>query len=333
MECPTSFVGPIRGTDDPRYKAISGKFFRRFQQDNCAAYYSVTPSTTYTAMMMSIVGQILSQAPTRFKAVRDLFQSISREAGWTQNTVLTLLRSLLCAERTKLTFLVMDDIHRSTFPWRERFAELLEQLNKEDSPPVLKVLVFGLDKMTCNSLEEQYNTSPFYIDGQAFMKVESQHWIDHSVQNLVRDKPYLACLRSYLEEAICRCRTSLELALAFHAIDHLELEDLLSLGAAESRTQSLPQTAAELVSMIYERLSPWGRRSLGWILNAQRPIEVEELAVAVTFFDAQGNLGSDLNLNPKELPPNMAGDIGTAFGPLLNMDGRTVFFSFFFFFF
>lgn len=305
---------------------FSGTLFKLLQRlksrYSYVAYYSFSGEdnrqTTSTSLLSSLIYQILSQDSARFWQVRDLFVAIYKQSSWTSQALWIVFQSLIATFGSETFYCVIDEIHNCDSSWVFLLKKLSALTAKESMPTKFKLSLIGLERQDTKAF---LNAVPeVQLDGHVFFTDLLRSQRIQKVAELVAEKPYLLEFRKKIEDAMDQCKSLLQLSLNVHILKDGSPELLSNRRSIGSKLQSLPYKVSDLVSKNFQTLPEWARKALGWILHAQRPMRLSELAVAIALIDEKGFIKVDDNDRLLDLPR----ELSSAFGPLVNIDNHEV---------
>ena len=308
---------------------FSGTLSRSLQRQksthNHVAYYSFSGEddrqTTSISLLSSLVYQILSQDSARFWQVRDLFVAIDKQSSWTSQALWIIFQSLIATFASETFYCVINDIHNCDSSWVLLLKNLSTLIAKESMPTTFKLSLIGLERQ---DTKDFLNAIPeIQLDGHVghvFFTELLQSQRIQKVADLAAKKPYLLEFEKKIEVAMDQCESLLQLSLNFYILKDGSHELLSNRRSIESKLQSLPYKVFDLVSKNIQTLPEWARKALGWILHAQRPMRLSELAVAIVITDKEESIKVDENDRLLDLPT----ELDLAFGPLVNIDNHEV---------
>ena len=305
---------------------FSGTLFRWLQclksRHSQVAYYSFSGEDnrqrTSTSLLSSLVYQILIQDPARFWNVRDLLVAIDKQSSWTPQALWTIFRSLIVNFGSETFYCVINDTHNCDSSWIPLLKNLSALKAKDIMPATLKISLIGQEpqdtKAFLNAIQE------VQLDGHVFFTELLQSQRIQKIAELIAERPHLLEFKKMIDDAMNQCENLLQLSLNVYVLKDNSHELLSNRRSIESKLQSLPYKVSDLVSKNFQTLPEWARKALGWILHAQRPMRLSELAVAIALVDEKESIEVDDAERLLDLPA----ELESAFGPLVNVDNHEV---------
>ena len=142
-----------------------------------------------TALIGSLIYQILSQDPQRFGLVRDLYLAIKSRSIWGFQALWILFRSLLAAPGSGSVYCIVNNIHSCDFLARSRFLSCLTDLLRGGSLSTsLKIVLIGESQQDiCDSLKTYPNIQ---LHNVAFLERSIRAHAEQFVTELIGEKPF-----------------------------------------------------------------------------------------------------------------------------------------------
>ena len=138
------------------------------------------------------------------------------------------------------------------------------------------------------------------------------------IAELIAERPYLLEFKKKVEDALDNCESLLQMSLNVHVLKNGSHELLPHCRSIDSEVQGLPYNVSDLVSNKLQTLPEWARKALGWILRAQRPMKVKELAIAIALIDKKDSVKVDEADPLLDLPT----DLKSVFGPYVTVENH-----------
>ena len=241
--------------------AFSSKLLQTIRKQNPesvpVAYFSFGDQderrTSSTALLSSLIYQILSQDPQRFVVVRDLYLAIKERSIWVFQPLWILFRSLLTAPGSGLIYCVVNNIHSCDFLSRSRFlSHLTEVLQGESLSILLKIILIG------GSQQDVYDSLKTYpnihLDKVAFPKRLIQARAEQIVAELIEEKPFLLEFTSDLKQKLYQCDNFLQLSVTLDILTEHKETVFSSQKVTRSDLEALPYKISNKVILKAQRL-------------------------------------------------------------------------------
>ena len=120
---------------------------RQSPESTIVAYYSFSEQdgrrTSSTALLSSLMCQMISQDPQRFGQTHDLYLAIKRRSIWTFEALWIFYLSLLAARKSGLTFCIVNNIHNCDLSRTRFLSRLVDRQQTEHISSLLKVIIIG----------------------------------------------------------------------------------------------------------------------------------------------------------------------------------------------
>ena len=310
--------------------AFSSKLLRTLRKQNPesvpVAYFSFSDQderrTSSTALISSLIYQILSQDPQRFVVVRDLCLAIKERSIWAFQPLWVLFRSLLTAPGSGLVYCVVNNIHSCEFLSRSRFlSRLTDALQGGSLSTLLKIILIGGSQQdVCVSLKTYPN---IHLDNVAFPKRLIQARAEQFVAELIEEKPFLLEFRSDLEQKLYQRDNFLQLLVTLDILTEHKETLFSNQKVTRSDLEALPYEISNEVALKVQKLPKWAGKALHWMFHTQRPIEIKELTAIIAFVEDAKSIGLDKN----RLLLDPSADMKQVFSLLLEVRGNEVFWS------
>lgn len=261
--------------------------------NNFADQSSMLCKTQYS-ILVSFIHQILSQRPSLFDSVRSLIAEILRYNSWSEQTVQSLLCSILQQSRS-IDFLVLIHDFES---WSPEVRSLWSEISR---------LFSKFSQSTCTFILSSHGFYPGFTPGKSLEldlskgKKYKRTLISNAVQHFFQPSYSISPVHKgfsdeiepskYMKNVIFSTLVSFDGSLAstrLYLIRLFQSFALSSLAAIETSLSMLPATEEQLYeneidSLILkpDPLPRWVKVALSWANHAVRPLRVEELAVAI----------------------------------------------------
>lgn len=138
------------------------------------------------------------------------------------------------------------------------------------------------------------------------------------IGDLIEERPYLSEFVAEIEHALDKCESLTQLSLNVHVLKDNPHKFLSNRRSINSMVQMLPYKVPDLVFETFQTLPEWGRKALGWILHAQRPMNVHELAIAIALIDHK----EAIKLDEDDRLLDLRTELYSAFGPLVKFENN-----------
>ena len=310
--------------------AFSSTLLRKLRRQNPesvpVAYFSFSDQderrTSSTALISSVIYQILDQDPQRFGLVRDLYLAIRERPIWEFQSLWILFRSLLAAPGSGLVYCVVNNIHSCDLLARSRFLSHLTDLLQDRSLSTsLKMILIGESQQDIWDSLKTYPNIP--LDNLAFPQSSIRARAKQFVADLSEEKPFLLKFRSDLEQKLCQCDNFLQLSVTLDFLTEHKQTIFSSQKVMRSNLEALPYDISNEVTLKVQTLPQWAGKALDWIFHAQRPMEIKELAAIIALVEDE----ESIKLDNDRLLFDPSGAVKQVFGPLLKVRDNKVYWS------
>lgn len=311
---------------------VSGALYWNLRQRaRCVAYYPFHNSEgDYAEMkwfMVSIISQIITQDPTQTGRIQDMFLSISQQRAWTYRPLFSLLHALLSSSGMETMFLVLDDIQNCNSATAKLLSSLVDRNDDSSSQAAVKIILLGRKGPDNPDIEKLLRNRPSdRIEGQPLFKVNAQRILTRNLPNLLQEKAYLHRFRHDIEHGLQKSSDSWQLSLTFHAVANFRPDIIPSINSITPMLSKIPVNTLNAVYTAFADFPAWAKNALGWILCAQRPLLINELAVAITFFGPDG-MRTAQTFDDRALPVDLTTAVKIHFGPFVIVEEGRVFLS------
>ena len=287
------------------------------------AYYSFSQQderrTSSTALMSSLICQILSQDPQRFEQIRDLYLAIKGRSIWTFEALWIFFQSLLASRKPGLVFCIINKIHNCDLSRTRFLSRLIDRRWSGHMSTSLRVILIGELRQ---DIQDSLKTCPnIQFNGGASLKRSIYAHVERFIAELMEKKPFLLEFEPDLKEKLYKCENFLQLSVTSNEL--MDRARFSNQEAVRSVLQVLPYGVSDRVTLKVQRLPGWASKALGWILHAQRPMEIKELAAAIALVEEE----ESLRFHKDKLPLNLSADMKHAFDPLVKVENNEVYWS------
>ena len=320
----------LYGEPDIGKSAFSSKLLRTLRKQNPesvpVAYFSFSDQderrTSSTALISSLIYQILSQDPQRFGLVRDLYLAIKSRSIWGFQPLWILFRSLLAAPGSGLVYCIVNNIHSCDFLARSRvLSHLTDLLQGGSLSTSLKIILIGESQQ---DIRDSLKTYPnIQLDNLMFLKRSIRAHADQFITELIEEKPILLEFRPDLEQKLYRCDSFLELSVTLDVLTEHKQILFSSQKVARSDLEALPYDISNEVALKVGKFPEWAGKALDWISHTQRPMEIKELAAVIALVEDEKSIKLDKDM----LLLDPSADVEQVFGPLLKVRDNEVYWS------
>ena len=310
--------------------AFSSKLVRTVRKQNPesvpVAYFSFSDQderrTSSTALMSSLIYQILSQDPQRFGLVRDLYLAIKSRSIWGFQPLWILFRSLLAAPGSGLVYCIVNNIHSCDFLARSRIlSHLTYLLQAESLSTSLKIILIGESQQDiCDSLKIYPSVQ---LDNVAFLERSIRARAEQFITELIEEKPFLLEFRRDLEQKLHRCDSFQQLSVTLDILTEHKQTLFSSRKAIRSSFEALPYDISNEAALKVQRLPEWAGKALDWIFHTQRPMEIKELTALIALVEDE----KSTKLDKDRLLFDPSAHVKQVFGPLLKVRDNEVYWS------
>ena len=283
-------------------------------------YYSFSEldqrRTSTTALLGCLIYQIISQDPGDFGQIRDLYLAIERRSSWTSEALWILYQSLLAARRGGSHFCIINNVHNYDVS-RTRFLDRLANVQRTKRLATsLKVILIGELRQDILDSLKTYRT--IHLNSQVALKRSIQAHIEKFVANSMEESPFLLEFEHELKEKLYNCQNFVQLSVTLDMLMERKNTRFSTQKAVRSELQALPYDISNQIEIKAQQFPPWARKALGWILHAQRPMGIDELAAVIALFESENTLSFDRD----ELRFGLAADMRQALDPFLKVENN-----------
>ena len=320
----------LRGQGGVERSTFSGDLFRLLRRlkpgRGHPAYFSFSSEderrTTSKSLLSSLIYQILSQDPAKFWQVHDLSVAIRNQTSWTSHALWAFFRSLIVSLKSEKFYCVINNIQYCDSSWVPFLKSLSDFRAMGNLPTTCKIILIGRERQDTKELldalaEDRLSSQNFFTES-----LESQR--TQMIDELIEHRPYLQEFKKEIEDRLDNCKSHHQLVLNIHVLKEGSQGLLSNRKSIGSEVQRLPYEVSSLVSRTFQILPEWARKALGWILHAQRPMKLNELAIAIALVDKKEE---PINLDEDDILLDLPTNLESAFGPLVKVENAEAHFS------
>ena len=270
--------------------AFSSKLLRTLRKQNPESvpvvYFSFSDQderrTSSTALISSLIYQILSQDPQQFGLVRDLYLALKSRSIWGFQALWILFRSLLAAPGSGSVYCIVNNIHSCDFLARSRvLSHLTDLLQGGSLSTSLKIILIGeLQQDIRDSLKTYPNIQS---DNVTFFRRSIQARAEEYTTELIEEKPFLLEFRPDLEKKLYQCKDFVQLSVTLDVLTEHKQILFSSQKVIRSDLEALPYDISNEITLKVQNLPEWAGKALDWIFHTQRPMEIKDLAAVIYF--------------------------------------------------
>ncbi|KAL7807573.1 ankyrin repeat-containing domain protein [Trichoderma aethiopicum] len=247
--------------------------------------------------------------------------------AWSEAALIVLFKSVLDAKGLGPLHLVIDDSHNCSSV-SKLIDMLMAILNNEEAPAKLKIALFYNSQTEAGCEIERAmrkHDNKYCMDGPKLISDTLTSLATNMSEEAINSRPYLSGLKTQLSVALENCSHTVEMLLLIRSLEtSCASSDPRTLRSLELLISDYRPSASDIVLSVFQNLSNWGRKALGWIMHAKRPLTLDELEIAVAITDKVATFSSTFDL--KDLPIDLATDIHSQFGPLVMLgEGEVIF--------
>lgn len=247
--------------------------------------------TSNTALMSSLIGQILSQDPQRFGQVCDLYLAIKGRSIGKFESFRIYLQSLLDARESESIFCIFNKVHKSDSSQTQILTRLLDCQQGKRMPELLKMILIGELRQV---IQDSLATCPkIKFDDVASRQRPIQDKAERFIAELMEEKPFLLDFEPDLQEKLYKCENFLQLSVTLNVLTERKQTYFSTQEAIRSELQALPYDIPDRGTNKIQTLPEWARKALDWIIYAQRPNEINELAAAIARVEYEKSIKLD----------------------------------------
>ena len=283
------------------------------------AYYSFSNEderrTTSTSLLSSLIYQILSQDPAKFWPVHDLFVTIRNQTSWTSHVLWAFFRSLIVSLESENFYCVINDIQYCDSSWVPLLKNLSDLKAMENVSTTCKIILLGQERQDTKELLDAFAEGR--LGDQRFFTESLQSQRTQMIDELIEHSPYPQEFRKEIEDRLDNCESHHQLFLNVHVLKEDSQGLLSNRKSICSEVQKLPYAVSDLVSSTFQILPEWARKALAWMLHVQRPMKLNELAVAIALIEKKEK---SINLDEDDILLHLPRNLKSAFGPLVKVE-------------
>ncbi|KAL7821824.1 ankyrin repeat-containing domain protein [Trichoderma gracile] len=330
LDTSTSCIVTTSGGWNAGKSLCARNLFRKLKKlSRPIAYYTFAESNVSRhflgSFLASVAFQVLSQNPERFLRIEDLVAAIEARNAWSEAALFVLFKSVLDAKGLTPYHLVIDDSHQCDSV-SKLIDMLMAVLDNEEAPTKLKIALFynsqtgaGCDIETAL----RKHGDKFRMNGPILTSDTLASLATKLVEEAVNRRPYLYDLKTQLSVALGNCSHTVEMLCLIQSLEISgSSSDPRTLRSLDLLISSYQPSVSDTISSIFQNLSDWGRRALGWITHSKRPLTLDELEIAVAITNKDATFSS--TFDPKDLPIDLRTDMQSQFGPLVMLGAGEV---------
>ncbi|KAL6887585.1 hypothetical protein HDV57DRAFT_366403 [Trichoderma longibrachiatum] len=241
--------------------------------------------------------------------------------------LIVLFKSVLDAKRQGPLHLVIDDSHHCNSV-SKLIDMLMAVLNNEEAPTKLKIALFYNSQTEAGCEIERAmrkHDNKYCMDGPKLTSDTLTSLATNMSKEAINSIPYLSGLKMQLSVAVENCSHAVEMLFLIQSLETSSASsDPRTLRSLELLISDYRPSASDIDLSVFHNLSDWGRKALGWITHAKRPLTLDKLEIAVAITDKGATFSSTFDL--KDLPIDLTTDIHSQFGPLVMLgEGEVIF--------
>ena len=316
--------------------------------------------TTSVSLLCSLIYQILVSDISKFAKVQDHYSSIQELSLWTSPALWALFISLLTCRKPIPLLCIVNEVHNLDPSSEPFLRQLVNYLDSNPLEIPIKLILIGELRQDFGSLLQKFplidlDGQAFAHD---LARTWADSLITRLVED--RPPILALYLKQRLEERLHNCMDLVRLSVTIELFGQgirggimptkvclvdtepegqpkvpSTHESVSRMEGSTSRPQGeppytsnylraeidlLPYDMSSLVAARFESLPGWAMRALSWILYAQRPMKIRELAVVLALVEHEEGIRLEEDVQSFDL----AGDLRRAFGPLLEVHGDDV---------
>ena len=180
----------------------------------------------------------------------------------------------------------------------------------------LKVILIGEPRQDILDSLKTYPT--IRLDSQEALKRSIKAHIDKFVVKSMEEWPFLLQFEHDLKEKLYKCENFVHLSVTLDILMERKNTCFATQKAVRSELQALPYDISNQIEIKAQQLPQWARKALGWILHAQRPMGIDELAAVIALVDSENTISFDRD----EVRFGLAADIKQALDPFLKVESN-----------
>ena len=316
--------------------------------------------TTSVSLLCSLIYQILSSDISKFPKIQAHYSSIQELSLWTPPALWALFISLLVSRGPTPLLCIINGVHTfdpSSEPFLRGFVNYLAS-NSLDLP--IKFIFIGELRQDLRSLLRVFpliqldrqafmgdfaqawadslitrlaEDRPFLLASDFKKELEKKM---HSCMDLVRLSVTVELLEQGIRSGTMPTNAGMvdtepksqsnnlsaymSASIIEGSTSHQHGGHLFTPESLRGELEFLPYDMPSVVAARFKWLPDWAMRALPWILHAQRPIRIGELALALRLVEHEAGIRLEEDVQFLDL----SGDLKRAFGPLLEVHGYEV---------
>ena len=313
--------------------AFSRTLLRTLQKSNLESvpvvYFSFSDQDvrriSSTALMSSMICQILSQDPQRFGKVRELYLTIKERSIWSFEALWNLFCSLRAARDSGPIFCIVNQIH-SCDSSRTRFLNRLlnplvdHRRSRCMSTPLRVILIGELRQDIQDSLE----TCPqIQLNIEPPLQRRMEAGVNHLTAALMVENSLVWDFEEDFKEKLYKCEDFGQLSMTLDILTERKHALFSTKEDIRSALQALPYDVLGQVTIGTQKELAMCGNILRWMLHAQRPMAINELATAYALFNDENTL----RLEKDGLPIALSFHLRDFFHPLIKEENNEVYWS------
>lgn len=280
-----------------------------------------------TAIMSSMICQIVSQNPQRFGQVCDLYLAIKKRSSWSFEALWNLFCSLLAARDSRPIFCIVNQIHNCDSS-RTRFLNRLLKRLADDGRSgriltPLKVILIGELRQDIQDSLEACPQLQLNVERSPQRRIDAR--IEQFTAELMEEKPLLRDFEYDLQERLYKCEDFGQLSVTLNIFTERKHKQLSTREEIWSELQALPYDVLGQVKVIIktQRNFEQYEKTLRWMLHAQRPMAINELSTIEALVEDENTLRLDTDRLSWDLSPYLR----DAFHPITKEENNEVYWS------
>jgi ankyrin repeat protein len=287
------------------------QYFRDLERNHYVTLFQFDKNdarqNSQSAFLLANTRHNLLITPKSWSRIQDMYERTVGSGRTTKEDLLLLYRSLVRSVRNEKLVIMINNPEECEDI--QAFLSQMQALAKSENPVVKLLVVTETDSEAAKTLERFPTLS---VDTDITAVAEFSQSIEETVIELVKQRPVLADFKSDILERVSKCDDFLQVSLL---LDQLQTVPLWSSPKSmRSGINSVEVDLCKITEKIMGQDLPfWSQIALHWIVHAARPLNANELAVAVALEDGFEKL-NDLD---ETLSHDIVGDLKQLFGPLI----------------
>ena len=212
-------------------------------------------------------------------------------------------------------YCVINDIQYCDSSWVSFLKNLSDLKAMEHIPTTCKIILIGQERQDTNELLNALVEGR--LNNQTILTGSLQSQRTQMIDGLIEHRPYLQEFKNEIEDKLDSCESHHQLFLNIHVLKEGSQGLLSNRKSICSEVQRLPYAVSDLVSSTFQILPEWARKALAWMLHAQRPMKLNELAVAITLIEKKEE---SINLDEDDILLDLPRNLKSTFGPLVKVE-------------